>query len=251
MTSSSIRFKVKKNVLKMKELYVKILLFDLTIFGIVIIGYWILNKGFRKNRARGQNFLTWFLWGIIDLILYIKIKEISGFATVLALAEVFGCFITSIYILYFYTLRYRRIIIKYNLKTKILIFIRIVLKKWTRNESRTGILTGILIVMLFFVKETRSIIALGVLAEMAAGWPLLKETWKDPDPSGYTLTSYLVFLLGYILAIYKCFAIYPINEVFGETFIENMFFPIAFIIYSVFDTFPLIRIWLKKYKKNS
>lgn len=194
-----------------------------TIFYDTILAYIILNIGIHITNAKGQNFFTWLLWSILDFVLYIMIKEEKGLATMLVFACVIGSFGTSIHLF-----RYK--------------------KKWTRDEWRTLSFVITLLILMIFSDEDRTIIIFAVISEMVAGWPLLKETWKDPDDSGYTLLSYMVFLLGYILTIYKSFIKYPIEEALGNVFVENILFPLSFIVFSFFDTFPLLKKWICKTK---
>lgn len=193
-------------------------LFDLATFGVTICAFAILDWGIVKTKAKGQNFFTWLLWSIFDLILYIKIKEENGLSTILVFTFVIGSLSTSLLLF-----RYK--------------------KKWLKSDNKTLYLVAILFFLLFVPNSERTIIIIAIISEVIAGWPLLKETWKNPDESGYTLASYMFFLLGYILTIIENFVIYPIDEIFGIIFIENMMFPLVFIIYSFFDTFPLIKIW--------
>ena len=193
-------------------------LFGVATFSVTIIAFIILNWGIFKTKAKGQNFFTWLTWSIFDLILYIKIKEENGLASALVLAFVIGSLTTSI-ILFLYK------------------------KKWLKDDNKTLYLIVILLVLLFIPNSERTIIIIAIISEVIAGWPLLKETWQNPDESGYTLTSYMFFLFGYILTIIENFIIYPIDEIFGIIFVENMMFPFTFILYSFFDTFPLLKIW--------
>ena len=196
------------------------MLFGSATLCVITIAYLILNRGIYITRGKGQNSFTWALWGVLDLILYFKIKEEDGLSAMLALGCVIGSLFTSLHLF------------KYK-------------KEWTKNENRTLYFIGVIVLMMIFSFSAKTIIIIAVIAEMVSGWPLMVDTWKNPDNSGYTLMSYLVFLLGYFLNVTENYVLYP-NQVFGDKFVENMLFPIAFIIFSFFDTLPLVIAWLRR-----
>ena len=205
--------------LKKNNMFVEIIqnvaVIDWIIFTVTIIAYIILVVDVIKNNGKSQNFFTWFLWGILDSILLISTFKEKGSD----LAIIVGCVIGSFFV------------------AISLLFVKKI--KWRKDESQ--ILLLVIITMIIWIWSGSNLVGIifAVASEMIAGIPLMKASWKNPG-SRLTLASYLFFIVSYFLSIISA----PNWE------IENVLFPVAFLIYSIGDTFPLIQKWWIKRKKS-
>lgn len=188
---------------------------DWIIFTVTIIAYIILVVDVIKNNGKSQNFFTWFLWGILDSILLITTFREKGSD----LAIITGCVIGSFFV------------------AISLLFVKKI--KWRKDESQ--ILLLVIITMIIWIWSGSNLVGIvfAVASEMIAGIPLMKASWQNPG-SRLTLVSYLFFIVSYVLSIISA----PNWE------IENVLFPVAFLIYSIGDTFPLIQKWWIKRKMS-
>ncbi len=185
---------------------------DWIIFAITITAYFILIIDILKYNGISQNFYTWFLWGVLDTILFINTyKEQAS-----DLALIFGCLIGSFFI-------------------SLILFI---IKKIKFRKKERRILYLVIITTIIWLWSGSSLVGIisSVTAEIIAGIPLMRSSWKKPG-SRLTLISYLCFLLSYVISIYHS----------DNWKIENVLFPIAFLIYSILDTVPLIKKWWNIY----
>jgi hypothetical protein len=196
---------------------------DWIIFVVTIIAYLFLITDIWLYNGISQSFFTWFLWGILDTILFITTYQENGTDLAILLGCVIGSFCVSIFLF----------IIKK--------------RKWTEEESlilSLIIVTIIVWLLSRFISGENTIgIISAVIAEMLAGIPLMKASWKKPG-SRYTLVSYLFFITSYVISL--------INTEVWE--IKNFLFPLAFLIYGIGDTSPLIRKWWRimiRYKRIS
>ncbi len=181
-----------------------------------ISAYIIMIAGIIKNKGKGQNFFTWLLWAVLDLLLYILTEEEKGSCLSLVFGCVLGSSITTLFL------------IRYEIK-------------WKQKEWITLTTTSIFVTIWIYSGSNTLGLVLAVVSQLIAGWPLMEESWKNPE-DGLTLISYLIFILVYCLSILDS----PNWE------IQNVLFPIAFLIYSIGDTFPLIKKWWKnKNQKNA
>lgn len=197
------------------EIIQNVAVIDWIIFTVTIIAYIILVVDVIKNNGKSQNFFTWFLWGILDSILLISTFKEKGSD----LAIIVGCVIGSFFV------------------AISLLFVKKI--KWRKDESQ--ILLLVIITMIIWIWSGSNLVGIifAVASEMIAGIPLMKASWKNPG-SRLTLASYLFFIVSYFLSIISA----PNWE------IENVLFPVAFLIYSIGDTFPLIQKWWIKRKKS-
>ena len=196
----------------MVEIILNMTSMDWIIFAVTIVAIAFLIIDIKIYNGTSNSFFTWLLWGILDSILFVTTYKEKGTDLPLLAGSVIGSFTVSFYL--FITKR----------------------RKWTEEES---LILGLVIATmaiwfvswLIFKNNIIGIIS-AVTAEMLAGIPLMKASWKKPG-SRYTLVSYLFFLASYILTLAH-------TEVWR---IENFLFPLSFLIYSVGDTSPLIRKW--------
>ena len=188
-------------------------IFDFVIFVVTIIAYIILIVDILKNNGISQNFFTWILWAILDGILLITIYEEEG----ADLPIVAGCVLGSFFVAIF------------------LLFVKKI--KWTKNES--WILLLVITTVSIWLWSGSNVVGIisAVASEMLAGIPLMKASWKTPG-SQLTLASYIFFIISYILSIYNS----------PDWQIENVLFPVAFLIYSIGDTSPLMKKWWRRKK---
>lgn len=184
------------------------------IFAVTIFAYFVLWVDIIKNNGRSQNFFTWFLWGILDSVLFITTYVEEGCDLPIIGACAIGSFIIAFSLL---------------LTKKI---------KWRKDESQ--ILWLIIATVIIWLWSGSNLVGIifAVASEMIAGIPLMRASWKNPG-SRLTLVSYLIFLISYILSISDS----PTWE------IKNVLFPIAFLVYSIGDTSPLITKWWKIWKR--
>ena len=197
-----------------QEIIQKMTAFDWIIIAVTIIAYLILVWDIIKNNGRSQNFFTWFLWGLLDSILFITTSKEQGED----LPLIFGCAFGSFLIAF------------------TLLFIKKI--KWRKNESQILSLVVITLIIWLWSKSNLVGIVFAVASEMIAGIPLMRASWKSPG-SRFTLLSYLFFIISYLLSIQN-----------AENWdIKNVLFPIAFLIYGIGDTSPLIKKWWKIRKR--
>jgi len=182
-----------------------ILVTTISAYGILIV------ETFRGKGIKSQSFFTYLLWAVLDIIVFITIKEERGSSLIL----VFGCVFCSILM-------------------SILLFKYDKSKQWKDEETRT--LFSIVIVVLIWVFSKSNILALtlAIIAELIAGWPQMKRSWKNPG-TRMTLASYSLFLIIYTLSVFNA----------PDWQLKNVLFPVTFFIYCIGDTFPLIKKWIK------
>lgn len=205
----------------MIEIIQNMTVIDWIIFTVTLIAYFFLVIDIKLYNGISQSFFTWFLWGILDTILFLTTSVEKGEDLAILAGCVIGSFSVSIFLF----------IIKK--------------RKWTDEENLILGLIGLTVIIWLTSwaisgSNTVGIIS-AVIAEMLAGIPLMKASWKKPG-SRYTLVSYLFFLASYIITL--------INIESWE--IKNFLFSLAFLIYGVGDTSPLIRKWYKiliRYKR--
>lgn len=196
------------------EIIQKMTSIDWVIFAVTIVAYLILIIDILSNNGRGQNFFTYLLWGILDSILFITSYAEKAHDLAIIAGCTFGSFLTAISLLFVMKI------------------------KWSEKETWILILVFITTVIWLWSKSNLVGIITAVGAEIIAGILLMEESWKRPG-SRLTLASYLLFLASYILSISSA----------PNWDIENVLFPIAFLIYSIGDTIPLIVKWWKIYKR--
>ena len=185
---------------------------------VTITAYIILMAVIMKKKGAGvknQSFFTNLLWAILDILVYITAVEEESSSLML----VFGCILGSFSI--------SLLLIKYDKK-----------KEWTKDESITLIIVCLVIFFWIYSGSNLLGLILAVIAEIIAGWPQMKKSWKKPG-SRMILTSYSLFIIVYILSI--------INS--PDWQLKNVIFPIAFFIYCIGDTLPLIIKWGKIEKR--
>ncbi len=187
---------------------------DWIIFAVTIIAYILLITDIIKNNGVSQNFYTWFLWGILDSVLLVTTYKEMG----ADIAIIFGCVIGSF-----------SVALCLSLIKKI---------RWRKRETRTSIMVAITLAIWLWSKSNLVGIIFAVTSEIIAGIPLMRSSWKNPG-SRLTLASYLFFFASYVISIYNS----------PNWNIENTLFPIAFLLYSIGDTTPLVKKWWNIYNR--
>ena len=197
-----------------QEIIQKMTVFDWIIIAVTTIAYLILVMDIIKNNGRSQNFFTWFLWGLLDSILLITTYKEKGEDLPLILGCAFGSFLIAF----------------------TLLFIKKI--EWRKNESQ--ILSLVIITVIIWLWSGSNLVGIifAVASEMIAGIPLMRASWKSPG-SRLTLASYLFFIISYLFSIQDA----------DNWEIKNVLFPIAFLIYGIGDTSPLIKKWWKIRKR--
>ncbi len=190
---------------------------DWLILTVTISAYAILIVGiFKKRGMKSQSFFTNLLWSILDVLVYITAIEEQSSSLMLVFGCILGSFSVSI------------LLIKYDKK-----------KRWTKDESITLSIVFVVVFLWLYSGSNLLGLTLAVIAEIIAGWPQMKKSWKKPG-SRITLTSYVLFLVVYILSIYNA----------PDWQLKNVIFPVAFFIYCIGDTLPLIIKWWKIEKRS-
>ena len=191
---------------------------DWIILVVTIIAYGIIVAVIMKNKgtgAKSQSFFTNLLWAVLDTLVYITAVEEESSSLMLVFGCILGSFSTSL------------LLIKYDKK-----------KEWTRDESITLIIVFVIIFFWIYSGSNLLGLILAVIAEIIAGWPQMKKSWKKPG-SRMMLTSYSLFIIVYVLSI--------INS--PDWQLKNIIFPISFFIYCIGDTLPLMIKWGKIEKR--
>ena len=196
------------------EIIQKMTSIDWIIFAVTTIAYLILIADIFINNGVSQNFFTWLLWGVLDSILLITTYKENG----ADIAIIFSCAMCSFLVA-----------ICLALIKKI---------KWRKSESRIfSLLVATVVIWLWSGSNLVGII-FAITSEMIAGIPLMRSSWKNPG-SRLTLASYLCFFISYIISIYNS----------PNWDIENVLFPLSFLIYSIGDTTPLVKKWWRIYER--
>lgn len=186
------------------------------IFSLTILAYGLNMVGIKKNKGKGQKIFTWILWIILDGLLFLVSEQGNSHCLFLIFIN-FICSLLTVILL-----------IKYKNW------------EWSDSETITLILTPIFISLWLYSESGLLGISMTVTVQLIAGWPLMKESWKNPE-SGFTLVSYITFALVYLLAIIEAPNWEP----------QNIIFPGAFFMYTLVDTYPLLKKWHEeKYLKS-
>lgn len=152
----------------MKE-FMEVLIISAGVIGIVVdiplcLGIW-------KNQIR-QNFVTYFLWGLLDTIVFVTIF-LQGGNIWLPLGYAIGSLIVATFLLIKKQFSWTWV------ETLVVVLIIICLFIWWKEGARAATIA--------------SVAALGI-----ASIPQIVETWKDPD--GTPTNIYLVFTLAGLLS---------------------------------------------------
>lgn len=179
------------------------------IFCLTIFAYIILIVDIYIYDGVSQSFFTWILWGILDSILFTVSSNEKASDLPIILANIVGSFFTALSLLWVKNV------------------------KWTREETRTSIYIFITIFLWIWTKSDLVGLILSVFAEVLAGIPEMRASWKTPG-SKLTLISYLIFIICYSL-----------STIYSKSYrIEDTLFPITFLIYCLVDTYPLVKKWV-------
>ncbi len=176
-----------------------------------ILAYIINIVGIKKNQGKGQKIFTWILWVILDGLLFIVSEQEDSHCLFLISINLICSLITVVFLL-----KYKNWV-------------------WSDSETVTSILTPIFILFWIYSGSGSFGIFMAVVVQLIAGWPLMRESWKNPE-TGFTLVSYIIFVIVYLLAIIEA----PNWE------LQNMLFPGAFFMYTLADTYPLLKKWYKE-----
>lgn len=190
---------------------------DWLILTVTISAYAILIVGiFKKRGMKSQSFFTNLLWAILDVLVYFAAFEEQSSSLMLVFGCILGSFTVSI------------LLLVYDKR-----------KKWTKDESITLSIICVVVFLWIYSGSNLLGLTLAVIAEIIAGWPQMKKSWKKPG-SRLTLISYVLFLIVYSLSIYNS----------PDWQLKNVIFPIAFFVYCIGDTLPLIIKWWKIEKRS-
>jgi uncharacterized membrane protein len=171
--------------------------------------------GVIKNKGKGQSFFSWFLWLILDIVLFIPTLGKDGKSIFMLMASMLGSIFIS-----FLLLKIKKV-------------------KWKENEWISLSLILLTLVIWAVSSDKNVVIIFGIISQIIAGWPLTKESWLDPRPK-WTLVGYLLFVLGCI------FLLTLENNVFTKFKLEDHLFPIALGLQTIVDIIPLVRKSLEK-----
>jgi|GEM_PF-3830251 len=178
---------------------------------IIVLAYYLNLIWIKRKQGRGQKIFSWLLWTILDLILLVASKENESHFTFLVLVNLMGSSMTTIFLF-----KYKN-------------------WEWGHNENIVLIIISIFLFIWWVSSSILLGLTMAVFAQLIAGWPLFKESWERPQ-TGLMLISFILFNIGYLLMIIDS----PNWEV------ANVIFPIAFFLYTIGDTFPLLRKWGKE-----
>lgn len=189
---------------------------DWLIFTVTFLAYFFITLGVKVNKGEGQSFFSWALWIVLDIILFIPTYWKDGKAIFMIMPSILG----SIFISY--------------------LMIRMKKMKWGKDEWLSIFLVLITMLIWWLSSNNNIVITFSVISQVIAGWPLTKESWTNPRPK-YTLTGYLLFILGCI------FLLTLENNVFKNFILEDHLFPIALGLQTIVDVVPLLIKSIKNY----
>jgi hypothetical protein len=192
---------------------------DWSIFLATTLAYVFIAIGIIKDNGKGQSAFSWFLWLILDVILFLSILDGDGKSIFMLAPSMLGSLVISILL---FLCRKKK---------------KIILKDW---EWINIFLISITAIVWQLSKDPNTAITFGVAAQVLAGVELSIESWTNPTP-GWTTLGYLMFIASCILSL----------TIEGNAFthftIQNHLFPSMLGLQTVVDTIPLI---LKTFKKK-
>jgi hypothetical protein len=196
---------------------------DWLIFSVGIFSYIFIFYGIKKEKGEGQSFCSWILWLFLDITLMIPTYQKGGVSSFLLLvSSSLGSLVISFYLFKIGNIKWgKNEIISFSLV--IVTFILWILSEYGKEP---------------LIKDKNLVIALGVIAQIIAGWPLTKESWEKPKP--IYITGYLFFILGCIFSLtFK-------KNVFRSFSTEDHLFPMALGAQTVVDIIPLFKKFFKR-----
>ncbi|HPS21744.1 MAG TPA: hypothetical protein PLO44_02985 [Candidatus Paceibacterota bacterium] len=192
---------------------------DWSIFVVTLLAYVFIALGIVKDKGKGQSAFSWFLWLILDVILFLSILDGNGKSIFMLAPSMLGSLVISILL---YLCQKRK---------------KIVLKDW---EWINIFLISVTAIVWQVSKDPNTAIAFGVAAQVLAGVELSIESWKNPTP-GWTTLGYLMFVASCVLSLATE------GNAFTHFTIQDHLFPTMLGLQTVVDTIPLI---LKTFKKQ-
>jgi hypothetical protein len=198
---------------------------DWLIFATTLIAFIFLIIGVKKTKGEGQNIWTWFLWPILDFILFIttilfyqenKKKETGD------LVLIGTCIIGSVLVFVF-----------------LLIWGKNARKKFGENEIIISVFTFVSVILWLSFSNMWGVI-FSIIAQFAVGLLLMKQTISNPEPR-WTLPSYVFFVIAYILTTFK-------TSVWS---IDIQLFPITMGTCTIIEIYFLVKESLRRIKISS
>lgn len=182
---------------------------DWWIFSTTFLAYIFIFVGIWKAKGEGQSLISWLLWLILDIILFIPTWQEGGKSAFMLVPSMFGSVSIS--------------------------FLLLKLKKyeWNFTEWLSLSLTFASVTIWYFSKDNSVTITFAVISQVVAGWPLTKKSWENPKP-GWTTIGYLTFIISCVLSLILG------KNAFTEFILEDHLFPIALGVQTIIDTIPLI-----------
>lgn len=181
---------------------------DFIIFWATISGYLLLAYGNVINNGKGQSLFSWLLWMSLDLILVKTTHDAHGASEsmVLMYTSLFGSTMISISFLF--------------IKKK---------AEWKNTETITLILMITTVIVWGTTNSPEQAILSAVIAQVIAGIPEIKESWRDPEPT-WTLASDILFVFAYSITTFS-------SSVWN---VENKLFAGVLGIYTIICMVPLV-----------
>ncbi|MES2930945.1 MAG: hypothetical protein V4665_04145 [Patescibacteria group bacterium] len=166
-----------------------------------------------KEKGAGQNFCTWVLWVILDIVQFI--------CTVLAGGTyvMFFAFIPCASIIMCLVFRYR--------------------KKMDDFEKIIAVLVFLCIVIWLLFGEYWAIV-FQTLSQIIAGLPLLRDTWRKAKEFRKTLLPLSIFAIVHLLCILRK----------DGWSVEHTLFPAALEIFTLVSILPIILYLIKQKRKT-
>jgi hypothetical protein len=182
---------------------------DWCILSTTFLAYIFIFVGTWKAKGEGQSLISWLLWLVLDIVLFIPTWQEGGKSAFMLVPSILGSISIS--------------------------FLLLIFKKfeWKLTEWLSLGLTLASVAVWYFSQNNSVTITFAVISQVIAGWPLTKKSWENPKP-GWTTIGYLIFIASCVLSL----AIREKNHL--ELTLEGDLFPAALGLQTVADTIPLI-----------
>lgn len=182
---------------------------DWWIFSTTFLAYIFIFVGIWKAQGEGQSLISWLLWLVLDIVLFIPTWQEGGKSAFMLVPSMIGSVSISILLLIFKRFEFK-------------------LTEWL-----SLILTIASVSVWYFSKNNSVVITFAVVSQVVAGWPLTKKSWENPKP-GWTTIGYLTFIISCALSLLLG------KNAFTEFILEDHLFPIALGVQTIIDTIPLV-----------
>src|SRR3989344_6882632 len=198
----------------MHKLLVELSFFDWVIIVMGVVAYLPLIQAMLKDKKHcaGQNFYTWILWFLLDVILLIvTILEKGNYASLLI-------FVPMSFIATAISFKYRTKMPDFEKLVSLLVFLCVVI--WLTSNEYYAIIFA-------------------TISQIVAGLPILKDTWKNPEKFKETFFSLGVFVLVHLLMV--------LNK--PEWSVKDTLFSGVMLIFTALEMLPIF-IEIKRQQKN-